>query len=86
MAIVKRHKGDKATANKKGILTVRRANGNVVKINSVDNTIVRKKANGTVVRQKWTPMGETGVTKIKPTKMKNAVMSQGRKNPVPRGR
>lgn len=54
MAMVKRHKGDTSKVNAKGVLVIKRANGNVVKVNGPKGTIVRKKANGTVVKQKLT--------------------------------
>jgi len=65
MAVVRRQKGDKTKVNAKGVLVITRANGNVVKLNGPKGTIVRKKADGTVVRQKLTPgptkaVGKTG--------------------------
>jgi hypothetical protein len=52
MAVVRKHKGDKTKVNAKGVLVITRKNGTVVKINGPKGTIVRKKADGTVVKQK----------------------------------
>jgi hypothetical protein len=54
VAVVRRQKGDKTKVNANGVLVITRKNGNVIKVNGPKGTIVRKKADGTVVRQKLT--------------------------------
>jgi len=65
MAAVRRQKGDKTRVSANGNLIVTRANGNVVRINPNKGIVVRMKADGTKVTQKWTPTptkaaGKTG--------------------------
>ncbi len=65
MAAVRRQKGDKTKVSANGNLVVTRANGNVVRINPNKGIVVRMKADGTKVTQKWTPtptkaLGKTG--------------------------
>ena len=54
MVAVRKHKGDTSKVTKRGNIVVTRANGNVVKINTNKNIVIRTKADGTVVRQNWT--------------------------------
>lgn len=67
MAGVRRQEGDKTKVSANGNLIITRANGNVVRINPKKGIVVRMKADGTKVTQKWTPtptkaMGKTGST------------------------
>ena len=63
MAAVKRQKGDQTRVSANGNLIVTRANGNVVKINAKKGIVVRKKADGTKVTQKWTSTPTSAVKK-----------------------
>jgi hypothetical protein len=63
MAAVRRQKGDKTRVSANGNLIVTRANGNVVKINAKKGIVVRKKADGTKVTQKWTPTPTSALKK-----------------------
>jgi len=83
MARVKVHQGDKTKVNAKGVLVIKRSNGNVVKLNGPKGTIVRKKADGTVVKQKLTKSAKVGsigktlksLFPVKPSKAKFALPS-----------
>lgn len=55
MAAVRRQKGDKTRVSANGNLIITRANGNVVRINPNKGIVVRMKADGTKITQKWTP-------------------------------
>jgi hypothetical protein len=55
MAAVRRQPGDKTRVSANGNLIVTRKNGNVVRINPNKGIVVRMKADGTKVTQKWTP-------------------------------
>lgn len=55
MATVRRQEGDKTRVSANGNLVITRANGNVVRINPNKGIVVRMKADGTKVTQKWTP-------------------------------
>jgi len=55
MAGVRRQEGDKTRVSANGNLIITRANGNVVRINPNKGIVVRMKADGTKVTQKWTP-------------------------------
>ena len=82
MAQVRRQKGDKTKVNAKGVLVITRANGNVVKVNGPKGTIVRKKANGTVMRQKLTSPKSNEFTSGANTTIKSQNV---KKTPVKRG-
>ena len=89
MAEVRRQKGDKTKVNANGVLVITRANGTVVKVNGPKGTIVRKKADGTVVRQKLTApksslVGEKAnnftsgpITKIRSQNVKKTPVKRG---------
>lgn len=62
MAGVRRQEGDKTRVSANGNLIITRANGNVVRINPKKGIVVRMKADGTKVTQKWTS-APTGVLK-----------------------
>jgi ribosomal protein L35AE/L33A len=71
MAVVRRQEGDKTKVNAKGVLVITRANGNVVKINGQKGTIVRKKADGTVVKQKLTKPGGKELPPVRGKRVQN---------------
>lgn len=63
MAAVRRQKGDKTRVSANGNLIITRANGNVVRINPNKGIVVRMKADGTKVTQKWTSTPTSAVKK-----------------------